>query len=130
MSTTTYGWLVLLFPLLGTLLIAFGFRSLPARLVGWIGTGAIVLAFLAALATLISLEGHSPAQRQLVSSLWSYASTVGVNGQMSILVDPLSVYMILVVTGISALIHLYSVAYMDEDRGLARFFSYLNFFVF
>ena len=49
---------------------------------------------------------------------------------MSILVDPLSVYMMLVVSGISTLIHLYAVAYMKEDRGFARFFSYLNFFVF
>ncbi len=49
---------------------------------------------------------------------------------MSILVDPLSVFMILVVTGVSTLIHLYSVSYMEGDRGFARYFSYLNFFVF
>src|SRR5271166_1587652 len=95
MSTTTWGWLVLLFPLIGTLVICFGFRTLPPRTVGWIGTGAIFLAFLAALGALISLEGHSPAHRQLVSSLWNYAYTVGINAQMSILVDPLSVFMIL-----------------------------------
>ncbi len=130
MSTTTWGWLVLLFPLLGTLLIAFGFRTLPSRTVGWIGTGAIFLAFLAALGALISLQGHSPAHRQLVSSLWNYAYTVGINARISILLDPLSVFMILTVTGVSTLIHLYSVAYMDGDRGLARFFCYLNFFVF
>ena len=61
MSTTTYGWLVLAFPLLGTLIIAFGYR-VPARHVppGWIGTGAIGLAFVAALGALISLQGHSP----------------------------------------------------------------------
>ncbi len=49
---------------------------------------------------------------------------------MSILVDPLSVFMILIVTGVSTLIHLYSISYMDEDRGFARYFAYLNFFVF
>ena len=49
---------------------------------------------------------------------------------MSILVDPLSVLMMLVVTGVSTLIHLYSVAYMGGDRGYTRFFAYLNFFVF
>ncbi len=130
MSATTYGWLVLLFPLLGTLVIGLGFRSLPGRYVGWVGTGAIFLAFLAALGALIALQGHSPAHRQIVSSLWSYASTVGVDAQMSILVDPLSVFMILVVTGVSTLIHLYSTAYLDEDRGFARYFAYLNFFVF
>jgi NADH-quinone oxidoreductase subunit L len=130
MSATTFGWLVLAFPLLGTLVIAFGYRSLPGRYAGWIGTGAIGLAFLAALGTLIALQGHGPTHRELESSLWTYASTVGVSAHLSILVDPLSVYMILIVTGISTMIHLYSISYMDEDRGNARFFSYLNFFVF
>ena len=64
MSTTTLGWLVLLFPLLGTLTIAFGYRILPGRSAGWIGTGAIGLAFLAALGALISLQSHSPAHRE------------------------------------------------------------------
>ncbi|HTA15683.1 MAG TPA: NADH-quinone oxidoreductase subunit L [Solirubrobacteraceae bacterium] len=128
--TTTYGWLVLAFPLLGTLVIGAGYRRLPGRSAGWIGTGAIFLAFLAALCTLISLQGHAADHRQLVSSLWNYASTAGIDAQMSILVDPLSVFMILVVTGISTTIHLYSISYMDEDRGFARYFAYLNFFVF
>jgi NADH-quinone oxidoreductase subunit L len=128
--TTTYGWLVLAFPLLGTITIGAGYRKLPGRTAGWIGTAAIGLAFLAALATLVSLQGHASDHRQLVSSLWNYASTVGIDAQMSILVDPLSVFMILVVTGVSTTIHLYSVSYMDEDRGFARYFSYLNFFVF
>jgi NADH-quinone oxidoreductase subunit L len=130
MSATTFGWLVLAFPLLGTLVIAFGFRSLPGRYAGWIGTAAIGLAFVAALGALIAMQGHSPSHRELESSLWDYASTVGINARLSILVDPLSVYMILIVTGISTMIHLYSVSYLDEDRGNARFFAYLNFFVF
>jgi NADH-quinone oxidoreductase subunit L len=130
MSTTTYAWLVILLPLVGTIAISLGFRVLPGRSAGWIGTGVIFLAFLAALGALISLQGHTPEHRQIVSSLWNYASTVGIDAQMSILVDPLSVFMILVVTGISTLIHLYSISYMEQDRGFARYFSYLNFFVF
>jgi NADH-quinone oxidoreductase subunit L len=134
MSTTTYGWLVLAFPLLGTLVTAFGYRVLGGRgsgqAAGWIGTAAIFLAFLAALGALISLQGHASDHRQIVSSLWNYASTVGIDAQMSILVDPLSVFMILVVTGVSTLIHLYSISYMNKDRGFVRYFSYLNFFVF
>ena len=131
--TTTYAWLVLLFPLLGTLIVGFGYRvtgALDHRTAGWIGTGAIVLAFVAALCTLVSLQGHPASGRELSSSLWEYASTVGVNAQVSILVDPLSVYMILVVTGISSMIHLYSISYLEQDRGFARYFAYLNFFVF
>jgi NADH-quinone oxidoreductase subunit L len=130
MSATTYGWLVLAFPLLGTLVIAFGYRVLPGNWAGAIGTAAIGLAFLAALGALIKLQGHSASHRELESSLWNYASTVGINARLSILVDPLSVFMILIVTGISTMIHLYSISYLEEDRGFARYFAYLNFFVF
>jgi NADH-quinone oxidoreductase subunit L len=130
MSATTFGWLVLLFPLLGTVVIGSGFNILPGRSAGWIGTSAIALSFAAALGALISLQGHAADHRQLVSSLWEYASTAGINAQMSILLDPLSVFMILVVTGVSTMIHLYSMSYLDRDRGFARYFSYLNFFVF
>src|SRR5208283_67950 len=133
MSTTTYGWLVLAFPLLGTIILALGYRglqSLPPRSAGWFATATIFLSFLAAVGALISLQNHAPEHRQIVSSLWDYAYTVGINAQMSILVDPLSVFMILVVTGVSTMIHLYAIAYMDKDRGFTRFFCYLNFFVF
>jgi len=130
MSTTTFAWLVLAFPLAGTIVIGLGFRTLSERAAGWIGTAAVGLAFASAVACLVTLQAHGAGHRQLTSALWDYAATVGVDARVSILVDPLSVLMILVVTGVSTLIHLYSVAYMASDRGYARFFSYLNFFVF
>ena len=130
MSTTTYGWLILLFPLIGTLVIGLGFRRERGVTAGAIGTLAILLSFASAVGALISLLGRPESAREVTSSLWSYASTVGVDGQMSILVDPLSILMALVVSGVSTLIHLYSVAYLKSDRGYARFFAYLNFFVF
>jgi NADH-quinone oxidoreductase subunit L len=130
MTQTTYGWLALAFPLAGMLTIAFGRDRLPGRSAGWIGTGAILLAFVASLGALLTMQGHAAEHRQMVSSLWSYASTVGVDAQMSILVDPLSVFMMLIVSGVSTLIHLYSISYMSEDRGFRRYFAYLNFFVF
>ena len=65
-----------------------------------------------------------------MSVAWDYATTAGVDAQLSILLDPLSIFMALVVSGVSTLIHLYSVAYMASDRGYTRFFAYLNFFVF
>ena len=131
MSTTTWAWLVLAFPLAGTIVNGLGYRTLGRRGAGAIGTAAIGLAFVCAVGALISLQGHATDHRQLVSSLWDYAVTgPGVDAKLSILVDPLSVYMILVVTGVSTLIHLYSVSYMKGDRGYARYFAYLNFFVF
>jgi len=129
-SATTYAWMVLAAPLAGTIVIALGWRVWRGRIAGWIGTGAIGLAFLCAIGVLVRLEDRPEERRQLVSSLWTYAKSAGLDVQMSILVDPLSVMMILVVTGVSTLIHLYSVSYMSSDRGFTRFFAYLNFFVF
>jgi NADH-quinone oxidoreductase subunit L len=125
----TSAWLILLFPLAGTLVNSLGYRVLPGKTVGWIGTAAILGAFVAAIATFVALQDRGEEHRQVVYVAWDYANTVGVDGKLSILVDPLSVFMALVVTGVSTLIHLYSVAYLWSDRGYARFFAYLNFFV-
>src|SRR6478735_10649023 len=130
MSVTTYGWLVLAFPLAGAILIGLTFKVLPTRVHGMIGTLAILLAFLSAVGMLIELTNRGEEERQVVSVGWDYVNTLGVDAQISILIDPLSVLMCLVVAGVSTLIHLYSVAYMGGDRGFTRFFGYLNFFVF
>ena len=130
MSATSWAWLVLLFPLLGSIVIGLGFRALPARAAGAIGTAAIALAFVCGVATLICLLGEDPEARHHASSLWDYANAAGLDIKLGIFVDPLSVFMVLVVTGVSTLIHLYSFGYMQSDEGYRRFFSYLNFFVF
>jgi len=130
MEQATFAWLVLGLPLAGSLAIALSFRWLPERAAGWIGTGAIGLAFASAIAAAVTMLGEPADARQMTSTLWSYADAAGIDIDVGILVDPLSVFMCLVVTGVSTLIHLYSVAYMDSDRGYRRFFSYLNFFVF
>src|SRR3954449_9230941 len=126
----TSAWLILLCPLAGTLITSFGFRRLPARATGIVGTLAIAGAFASAFATFVALQDRAEDSRQVVYSAWDYAVTVGVDAKLTILVDPLSVFMMLVVTGVSALIHLYSVTYMWKDRGFVRYFAYLNFFVF
>ncbi len=130
MSATTFGWLILAFPLAGSILIALGHKSWSSKTAGWIGTAAIGLAFISAICAFVSLLGDPAEERQLTSSLWDYATAVGLDIKLGILVDPLSVVMCLVVTGVSTLIHLYSTAYMVSDEGYSRFFSYLNFFVF
>nr|MBA2567092.1 NADH-quinone oxidoreductase subunit L [Thermoleophilaceae bacterium] len=130
MSATTYAWLVLAFPLAGTLVIALGWRVLPGRLAGWLGSFAILLSFAAGVGALLELLALPAEERSLTASAFDYASTAGLDADLGILVDPLSVFMVLVVSGVSFLIHLYSVAYIASDGGYARFFSYLNFFVF
>jgi NADH-quinone oxidoreductase subunit L len=130
MTVTTFGWLILLCPLVGTVVIALGYRSFPGRSAGWLATLAIGLAFACSVVVFIKLLGQSPDHRRYTSSLWNYAASVGVDAKMSILVDPLSVFMALVVSGVSTLIHLYSISYMTGDRGFRRYFAYLNYFVF
>jgi len=128
--TSTWAWLVLLFPLLGSLTIGMTFKSLPDRAAGLIGISAIVAAFICGILALIGLQGEPSESRHVASSLWEYASVGGFKIDLGIYVDPLSIFMVLVVTGVSSLIHIYSYSYMKSDQGYHRFFSYLNFFVF
>ncbi|HEX8050660.1 MAG TPA: NADH-quinone oxidoreductase subunit L, partial [Solirubrobacterales bacterium] len=130
MTGTAWAWLVLLFPLLGSIVIALGYRVLPRKAAGIIGTLAIGLSFACGIAALLSLLGDEPEARHHASSLWDYASVAGLDIKLGIYLDQLSVFMVLVVTGVSTLIHLYSYGYMQSDQGYHRFFSYLNFFVF
>ncbi|HET8638812.1 MAG TPA: NADH-quinone oxidoreductase subunit L, partial [Solirubrobacterales bacterium] len=130
MSATAWAWLVLLFPLLGSIVIGLGYRAMPPRVAGAIGTAAIGLAFLCGVAVLVNLLGEEPDARHHASVLWDYANAGGLDIKLGIFVDPLSTFMVLVVTGVSTLIHLYSFGYMQSDQGYRRFFSYLNFFVF
>ena len=130
MSATAWAWLVLLFPLLGSILVGLSFKVIPAKLAGILGTLSIALAFGAGIGALLTLLGEDAGARQHASSLWDYASVAGLDVKLGIYVDPLSVFMVLVVTGVSTLIHLYSFGYMQSDQGYHRFFSYLNFFVF
>ncbi|MGI8729205.1 MAG: NADH-quinone oxidoreductase subunit L [Solirubrobacteraceae bacterium] len=129
-SVELFAWLTLGFPLAGVLAVALGGRRLPGRGPAYVATGAMTLSFASAVAALVALQGLGHEQRQVRAVAWDYANSVGVDAQLSLLIDPLSVFMILVVAGVSTLIHVYSIAYLDSDRGYARFFAYLNFFVF
>ncbi|MGH2919664.1 MAG: NADH-quinone oxidoreductase subunit L [Solirubrobacteraceae bacterium] len=129
-SVKLLAWLTLCFPLAGTVAVALVGPKLRGRGAGWLGTGALALSFVSAVGTLIALQGLEHDHRQVVTIGWDYAVTAGVDAQVSLLVDPLSVFMILVVSGVSTLIHLYSISYLDSDEGYVRFFSYLNYFVF
>jgi NADH-quinone oxidoreductase subunit L len=129
MNTVTYGWLIVGFPLIGTILIGLGYRRLgPAA--GWLASLMIGLSFVAAVICLVKMLGLPEGGRELTSSLWNYDVGLGLDAKLGILVDPLSLFMCLVISGVSTLIHIYSIAYLSSDDGRARYFSYLNFFVF
>jgi NADH-quinone oxidoreductase subunit L len=129
-SLNTFGWLVLIFPLAGSILCALLYRAVPAKSLGYLGSLAILLSFLSGIGALAKLQDLPEEHRSSVSNAWHYAQSSGIKVDLGILLDPLSVFMLLVVSGVSFLIHVYSTAYMQSDRGYARFFAYLNFFVF
>src|SRR4051794_35834129 len=112
------------------LVISLLWNRLPGRLSGWIASGAILGSFLSSIGMLVKIQDRPEDARTLVDSAWTYAATGDFKVDLSILVDPLAVFMCLVVSGVSFLIHVYSVAYMTDDRGYSRYFAYLNFFVF
>ncbi|MBJ7521874.1 MAG: NADH-quinone oxidoreductase subunit L [Solirubrobacteraceae bacterium] len=131
MSTVeTLTWAALLLPLIGAVINGVGFKLWKGKTAGVIGTFFLFASFVCAVIAAVTLKGLGAEEQQFTSAAWDYAATLGVDAQLSLLIDPLALYMTLVVTGVSSLIHLYSVAYMDSDEGYVRFFAYLNFFVF
>src|SRR3989440_12288857 len=103
MSPTTWGWLVLGFPLAGTVVISLLWRRLPGRTAGIIGSSTIWPSFIAAVGALIAVQDRGPADRQGTSTAVHYANTLGGDVKLTILIDPLGNWVVLIVTGISAL---------------------------
>ena len=126
-----YLWLVPALPLAG--FVANGTLALVAperkRLVSVIGVGVLVAAFALAVAIVLELA-HLHPDAPLVLRLWSWLPVGALQVNVALELDPLSAVMLLVVTGVSALIHVYSVGYMQNDPGYARYFAELNLFVF
>jgi NADH-quinone oxidoreductase subunit L len=121
-------WLIPVFPLLGFLIIGLANRKLSKGLTGAIGSGSILASFLIVLSLLFPMISGSLKATTITYFNWI---TVGsFNIPFSFLIDPLSVTMMTIVTGVGFLIHVYSIGYMHEDDGFRRYFSYLNLFVF
>lgn len=121
-------WLVPLLPFLGFVINGLGRNSLSKGLVGIIGSGVILASFLISVVIFFSLQGDTQKAHEVFLFDWISAGTLHI--PLSFLVDPLSSIMLLIITGIGFLIHLYSTSYMHDDEGFGKFFSYLNLFVF
>ena len=118
-------------PLVGFLLNGLlGWKIKNERVAGIIGSSTVGIAFLVAVATFVQMLGSPVDQRSHVLTLmpWIHAGSLSVN--LSYQVDQLSILMMLIVTGVGFLIHVYSIGYMHGDPGFRRFFSYLNLFIF
>jgi len=129
-----YVWLIPAFPAMG-----FLFNGLVGRwwrlrqgIVAWVACSALGLSFLFSILVFLELLKLSPEARVAIPDrvLFDWVVSGGLKTVIGYKVDPLSIVMALVVTGVSFFIHIYSVGYMHDDPGFTRYFSYLNLFVF
>lgn len=120
------GLLIPLFPLVGFLINGLLGKYLPKGSNGWIGSGVVLASFICVL-LLAKDIGTNDA---LHVDLFKWIAFSGIDISFGLLIDPLTIVMMLVVTGVGFLIHLYSIGYMHGDEGFTRFFVYLNLFIF
>jgi len=126
---------ILLFPLLGFIILGLLGRFIQRSAVLAVAWGACGLAFLLAVINFFSMLGTPVSQRVSDQVVFNWLTSGTGNGPSLTIsfgqyLDPLSITMLLVVTGVGLLIHIYSAGYMEEDPSFWRFFAYLNFFIF
>ena len=124
--------LIPLLPFAGFLVNATLGRRLPKAVSGSLATAVMAIAFVISVMQVLTLAALPSESRQIVQTLFTWITSGDFTLDLALRLDALSAVMILVVTGIGSLIHLYSIAYMHEetDADYARFFSYLNLFCF
>ena len=122
-------WLIPTLPFLSaTLLVLFGSR-LPRRAVAPLGVGSIGLSALVTALIAASFVTNPPAGHAYTQVLWTWISVAGFQPQIGLYLDALSLVMVLVVTFVGFLIHIYAAEFMIEDKSYSRYFAYMNLFV-
>ncbi len=120
--------LIPLSPLLGFLIIGLFNRRLTHGVVSVIACGSVLVSFVLSVIAFNALDGYEKHAFNYTAFDWISAGNLSVS--FSFLVDPLSALMMLIITGVGFLIHVYSTGYMHDDDGFNRFFAYLNLFIF
>src|SRR5205809_288105 len=123
-------WLVPALPLLGSAINGLLGKRLTKPVISLVACGSVGVSFLVAAGLVLSLIQRAPEERHVVQTLFTWIAAGDFVATAEFLLDPLSAVMILVVTGVGFLIHVYSIGYMHAEDGYYRFFSYLNLFMF
>ncbi|OZM74788.1 NADH-quinone oxidoreductase subunit L [Amycolatopsis antarctica] len=125
---TATSWLLVAFPAIGALVLLLGGKRTNA----WghlLGCATVVASFVYAVALFFSTTGAAPDARVTDTTLWSWIPVEALQVDFGLRIDPLSVTFVLLITGVGALIHFYSIGYMSHDDDRRKFFAYLNLFV-
>ncbi|MEM7141817.1 MAG: NADH-quinone oxidoreductase subunit L [Actinomycetota bacterium] len=123
-------WLIPAFPLLGFALLLLAGPKLGEPRAGWLATAMMGGSFVSSLVVFFGLVQEDGEDREYVQTLFEWVPAGDFSVDVGFLVDPLSVTMTMFITGVGALIHLYSIGYMHGDPKFSKFFLYLNLFAF
>ena len=123
-------WLVPLLPLVGAILNGVLAGTLPRKMVSAIGVGSVGLSLAIAVACFGDLLALPPESRRVTQGLFTWIQSGDFHAEVRYALDPLGAVMMLVVTGVGFLIHVYSTGYMGHEKAYGRYFSYLNLFTF
>ena len=118
---------IVFLPLLGFLINGLFGKNLPKMVVGGIATLVVFISFCIAVSIFLKTDAESA---PVIVRLFEWFTVNGVQVNFSFQIDQLSLMMVMIITGIGSLIHLYSIGYMHEDKGFYKFFAYLNLFIF
>ena len=122
-------FLIILLPLVGFAVLVAAGRRLGDPAAGWVGTVAVAASFVVSVGVYLDLLRVNAPVRSYSQNLWTWIPVDRLQVHASLYVDPLSMTMVLFITGISTLIHLYSIGYMKGDKDYPKFFLYMNLFV-
>ncbi|MBX3041366.1 MAG: NADH-quinone oxidoreductase subunit L [Bdellovibrionaceae bacterium] len=122
--------ILLLSPFVGFLINGARYRKNGPNLAGWLATTAIAISFICSILLVADLIGMPAESRRIAVSFFDWIVIDKLKVAAGFVVDPISAIMILVITGVGTLIHMFSIGYMHHDKGVAKYFAYLNLFVF
>lgn len=128
--TVSYLWLIPVLPALGAIINGFFGHKLRRSTVATLGCFTVGVSFLLSVYAFWQLTGLVPKRRALITDMYNWIVTGDLNIRIAFVADVLSSVMMLVVTGVGFLIHVYSAGYMAHDKSLSRYFAYLNLFIF
>src|SRR6187401_2735124 len=130
MDFSSWLWLIPISPLLGAIINGVFGKRLSKSVIGIIGAGTVALSFAISLGAFLQMLRLPDESLPIVHNYFVWIQAGAFQANFGFLLDHLSGLMILIVTGVGFLIHVYSTGYMHDDSGFYRFFAYLNLFMF
>ena len=122
--------ILILAPFVGFLINGLRYKKHSYLVAGSIATAMVAISFICSVLMVIDLQAMPEEARHISVNFFEWISLANFKIDMAFVIDPISAVMILIITGVGSLIHLFSIGYMHHDKGVAKYFAYLNLFLF